>query len=477
MILRLTIANQQESSPGLEMIKTFDGRGATIGRGPDNDWVLPDPNRHLSKRHCEIAFQDGQYVVIDTSTNGLYLNQSSEPLGRGHQWPLQDGDSLTLGDYRIEVRIDERPHSRDAAAALGGDPFTETLPGLGSGPVAAPFDDLDPFGIDRDAGFGQPASNEPARSSPPADPSDVAEDPLFAPWPGGAAESPSPLIPDDDALFGDGGGRQDAPFSEPDHVPSEQAYFRPPDVAASQIPEDWDLDGDSAEPMPPVGAPPTPPARDAAVVPPHPKQPAQPTAQLPGVADADALRSFLAGAGLEHLDLSGENAAELMHTAGAAFREMVLGLREVLMARSTIKNEFRLEATMIRSANNNPLKFSISVEEALAAMVRRARPGYLPPVGAVQEGFKDIQAHQLAMMAGMQVALTALLRSFDPEGLKRRLEKGSVLDSILPSARKAKYWELYETFYQQIASEAEQDFHGLFGRAFARAYEEQVKKL
>src|SRR3546814_17599586 len=59
-----------------------------------------------------------------------------------------------------------------------------------------------------------------------------------------------------------------------------------------------------------------------------------------------SLRSFLAGAGLEHLDLSGENAAELMHAAGEAFREMVQGLREVLMARSTIKNVFRLEAKM-----------------------------------------------------------------------------------------------------------------------------------
>src|SRR3546814_14031262 len=98
-----------------------------------------------------------------------------------------------------------------------------------------------------------------------------------------------------------------------------------------------------------------------------------------------SLRSFLAGAGLDHLDLSGENAAALMHAAGEAFREMVQGLREVLMARSTIKNEFRLEATMIRPANNNPLKFSISVEEALAAMVRRAKPGYRSEKGRVGE--------------------------------------------------------------------------------------------
>ena len=48
---------------------TPEGRHAaggefTIGRGPDNDWVLADPDRHLSKRHCVLAFRSGQ-VAID----------------------------------------------------------------------------------------------------------------------------------------------------------------------------------------------------------------------------------------------------------------------------------------------------------------------------------------------------------------------------------------------------------------------------
>jgi len=50
----------------------------TIGRGSDNDLVLPDPNRHLSKNHCTIAFDGRGYTITDTSTNGVFLNNGPE---------------------------------------------------------------------------------------------------------------------------------------------------------------------------------------------------------------------------------------------------------------------------------------------------------------------------------------------------------------------------------------------------------------
>ena len=167
-----------------------------------------------------------------------------------------------------------------------------------------------------------------------------------------------------------------------------------------------------------------------------------------------------------------------MRTVGEAFREMVKGLQETLLARSEIKSEFRLERTMIRPKENNPLKFSPTVDEAMAALLKGAGSGaYLPPVAAVREGFNDLKAHQMAVMAGMQVALSALLRRFDPATLEKRLKSQSVLESLLPAARKAKYWELYEDLFKEIAREAEDDFQGLFGREFATAYERQVKEL
>ncbi|HEX2943570.1 MAG TPA: FHA domain-containing protein, partial [Rhodopila sp.] len=52
-----------------------------IGRADDNDWVLPDPQRHLSKRHCSITFRDGLWTLTNFSTNGTFLNDERTPIG------------------------------------------------------------------------------------------------------------------------------------------------------------------------------------------------------------------------------------------------------------------------------------------------------------------------------------------------------------------------------------------------------------
>jgi predicted component of type VI protein secretion system len=79
-------------------------------------------------------------------------------------------------------------------------------------------------------------------------------------------------------------------------------------------------------------------------------------------------------------------------------------------------------------------------------------------------------------MAGMQTALMALLRRFEPGALEKRLMPG-MLDHLLPAARKARTWELFCATYKDIARDAEGDFQSVFGREFARAYDEQVRKL
>ena len=178
------------------------------------------------------------------------------------------------------------------------------------------------------------------------------------------------------------------------------------------------------------------------------------------------------------MQLSDADLEKTMHAMGQIFREVIGGLRDILMGRTAFKSEFRLERTMIQQRENNPLKFSISADEALLAILRRPGPGYMPAVEAVHQGVEDVKAHQLAVVAGLQVALAALLREFDPENLKQRLEQQrSVIANLMPGAKNAKAWEIYEAFYKEVAEGAEQGFDGLFGREFRRAYEEQLKKL
>jgi type VI secretion system FHA domain protein len=188
------------------------------------------------------------------------------------------------------------------------------------------------------------------------------------------------------------------------------------------------------------------------------------------------LAAFFEGAGIAMTEIPPADQEAAMKAMGVLFRAFVSGTRDVLMSRAEIKHEMRIEQTMIRSRDNNALKFSVSPEEALQALLRPNRPGYKAPLAAVEEAFDDIRSHELAVMAGMQTGLMALLKRFDPALLEGRLQKG-MLDSILPSARKARFWEMFCAAYKDIAREAEDDFHALFGREFARAYTAQVSKL
>jgi type VI secretion system protein ImpI/type VI secretion system protein len=77
--------------------KRVSGGEFKIGRGPDNDWIMPDPDKMLSKRHCVIAFRNGGWALADTSTNGTFLNREADPVGPGQIRELSDGDRIRFG--------------------------------------------------------------------------------------------------------------------------------------------------------------------------------------------------------------------------------------------------------------------------------------------------------------------------------------------------------------------------------------------
>ena len=109
MALRLTIISEQGTELGDRASVLFGPEGGRIGRAHDNEWVLPDPKRYLSSHHAQIRYRNGGFLVEDTSTNGLYLNDNADPVGRLGPQPLRHGDVLRLGAYQIRVSDDATP--------------------------------------------------------------------------------------------------------------------------------------------------------------------------------------------------------------------------------------------------------------------------------------------------------------------------------------------------------------------------------
>src|ERR1700734_3729978 len=109
MALRLSVVSDHRQMLGERSSIVLHSGGATIGRSPSNDWVLPDPQRYVSARHARIAWRNGQYFVEDLSTNGVYVNEDERPLGKDVARQLCTGDVLRVGEYQLAVAVEEEP--------------------------------------------------------------------------------------------------------------------------------------------------------------------------------------------------------------------------------------------------------------------------------------------------------------------------------------------------------------------------------
>jgi type VI secretion system protein ImpI/type VI secretion system protein len=512
----MTVTLKFQSSgtiPGDAGPMQMQGGSITLGRGPSNDIVLPDPDRMLSKNHCVVEDHNGNVLVVDLSTNGTFLNYSKIPLGKTPT-PLNNGDVLCIGTYELVVEIasDLADVGDMLAAPAAAEQISPGVAGNAPDPMAL-LDDAGPGGDFLDDLLGAEGGPTGPSQMNPVDPIDDLLPPM------GEDEDPFFQKPID--------GREGTGASLPMHNPSASDAFSAPSVPApgtSQIPDDWDdlLGGGPVDPpqapvpiTPPVEPlpaetqiPATPPVEVKSKRPPvlsrddDPEEPVfvpSPTKPAPIAAPAEvvdsgsndaglndsgpndsgpseAARAFLKALGTENAGIEDKDLSKTMARMGRVMRTLITGLREILMTRTSIKSEFRIEQTMISAGGNNPLKFSISADQAIEAMVRPATKGYLSPETAAEQALDDIKAHEIAMITGMEAALKGILAKLDPEVLAGQIETSSAFGTLLKN-KKARYWEVYEKIYAEISDQAENDFHELFSREFARAYKDQLEKL
>jgi type VI secretion system FHA domain protein len=412
----------------------------SIGRGRDNEWVIADPERHLSKRHCRLVYSVGDWELHDLSANGTFLNGASDPVGQGSAEKLRNGDRIKFGPYEIEVTIDE-----DAEGAA---------PDRGRSLASLRPDDVamrEPRASRSDIRHYDDAGND-ARLPPSGSLLDVSNSPILP-------ADFDPLAPNQEPFAG----------TQPDHAPALESAFRPPQPMAI-IPDDWDVESPAA-PRPQTARPTQPPLPQevAAPAPPRPEP-----APLPQAAsDSGLAAAFLRGVGLSEANLA--DPEKTLERIGAALRATVNGLRQTLMARASIKDEFRIEQTMIRASGNNPLKFSLDDDDALATLLGTGRRSGMSPEEAIAEAFNDLRLHELATVSAMQEAVRVLLAQFEPDSVERKVASSAL--QIHPAQKKARAWDAFVQLHGTVTQALSDDFDSVFGKAFARAYEQAIEKL
>jgi len=472
MALKLRVISDQYKALGKRSSRLFGVTGGRIGRAHDNDWILTDPDRYISAHHCKVEFRAGHWMLEDTSTNGVFINGSDVPASVDGAYALKDGDRLRMGEYEILVSVDDRnDFSPDASGQLPAPPrasrhapaaiedlgeeldLTDLLSDANVKP-AKPTRASPPPQVNNafDLGRALGIDLQPSRSDPRAN--NLSHTLPRQPQRGGFQSLLDPPDEGDQrtvAISADKGRKPD------DWLMQTQPYDR----KSLQALTNSAAIGRSADK--PAAAP--PPAERAR----RDGNPLEP---------ANGVEAFCRGAGIDPSALPLETQYALLQLAGQMVREVVFGLMDTLKGRADQKGRLRLHQTGIQPTENNPLKFSASVDEALVKLFDPHTSRYLGPVEAIRESFADLRTHQVALSGAIQAAIDEVMNRIEPRELQERFDRGLKRGALLGAANKMKYWDLYTEFYQVLNQRNEQNLPALFAEELARTYAEKaaVKK-
>lgn len=407
MSVKLTWIKFKDGTPPWEQSATIK-QGGTIGRLDANDFVLHDPDNFASRRHATILLQDGEYYVEDTSSAGTQVNGRVH-LQHGDRYQIDTGDTLVMGDCCLEVVVQNTQLNTYPDITEPTKTLVNEEPQQDSINSITKQSSKDTFDIDDFFNeFETKADNSPALDSNESSSYDN-----FDPHGSHIALKNDKLVTEEsiDNIF-----------------QSEEADSR------------------------------------------LSRSPSRPEETANGHQDTIALRAFLAELNMDPSHLVGLNKVDIMRIAGIIMRTLTEGMMGVLKSRESVKSQFNMDRTQIKSYKNNPLKFSSSAQEAMVKMLTQT-PGYMDPVESALEAVNDAKAHQVAMVTGLNTAINSTISSFDPKKLENEFKVGFSIN------RKAKYWKLYDEKFERIAKSVESSTNNVFGEQFRESYESQIRKL
>jgi len=500
--------------------RQIDAGQIKVGRSEKScDLVLPDDQGFVSREHCTIAAMGLDLFVTDISKNGVALNVPGQRIVPGQPVAIRPGDRLVINDFVITVST-----PADAMGAAFAAPPPPPLPTGGStagddiwgagpsnpflGDLGGGFDaglsggfgggglgggEVHDF-LSGGGGFGAPSA--PVDFGRPPAPPPIADFGFSEPF--GQAFVPRPIladpmpfggavgIPEDWASPGNGVG-DGQPIPEFDPFPSLPITAAPPVSApipaATPAP---DLGAFAGEPFTgePFGGAPDfggdPFAPDAAspgfaaAPPPAAAAPvlSAPPSSAAASPDAAGWAAFYEGAGFtpEEMKLP----PDAMYRLGVLYRQVVLGLADIMQDRATFKDEFRVERTQLSMGRNNPLKH-LPAFEAAKVVIGQPLPGFMDGEEAVRASFEDIKKHQMAMLAGVQNALTTAFSRLAPAEMEKLVAVAESQKKGFLGKRGIDRWSIYVTVYENLRKDATSNANGIMSSAFREGYEKFMK--
>ncbi|ERK17770.1 putative protein ImpI/VasC [Pantoea sp. AS-PWVM4] len=213
--MRFTIITTKPGHQPPQTLFDFLPPGGTIGRGVDNNLVLPDDDRTISRLQAIVHISADGECRLTNRGNVTRVLLNDIPLERGRQVELQDGDILGIDDYQLLVNDIHaaQPASSVPKPAAKAAIIADESPAVSSNTAAIPSEIWDSlakeFSISDDLSQRNkpvPASSEAHPLTAPAAVERNPEDPLAAlisdaPLDIGQQPTTHSLFDEGDALF------------------------------------------------------------------------------------------------------------------------------------------------------------------------------------------------------------------------------------------------------------------------------------
>lgn len=486
--------------------RQFDGGEISIGRSAKTcDIVLPNDDGLISRTHCTISAVGLDLFVTDQSTNGVALNDPAARIVPRQPVPIRLRDRLII--HAFVVTVVSAAEGASAGMAISGgaapdipdagrtagddvwgagapDPFWQSGGGMAPGPAGG-FGGSAGSGGGAFGGFGAgedsmvhdflAGGNAFFDAGAMPDPGHHPADFGFSEGLGEAFSRPIMAAPE--PIPGDLGIPEDwlsGPITAPAPGHAPDPFGADPfaaDPFAAPPPAAFAGDPFADDPFAPAPAPPA--AADPFAMPaPVPAPMPAPTARAAG--GAQDWSRFYEGAGLSPEDVPLDDDA--LFKLGQMYRQMVLGLCDILQDRAAFKDEFRVERTQLSIGRNNPMKHLPAIEVA-KVLLGKPLPGFMGLDEALRTSLEDLKKHQLAMLAGVQNALLVVFDRLAPAEIERFAGKVENQKRSLLGRREPDKWAVYMTVFEALRRDATGNANGVMSVAFREGYENFMRSV
>ncbi|MFG1175227.1 type VI secretion system-associated FHA domain protein TagH [Erwiniaceae bacterium CAU 1747] len=419
--LSLRVVNSDKLESGKQASCLFQMAGGSAGSDPSHHWSLQDQGGNILPAQFSVEWRDGCFCLRVLS-GVLSINQSELTANAGFV-RIQQGDEIALGSLLIKSHI-----SRSAAEsndALLASP--ETLVSSYHNPLEAML-------------AGGTSSTVHARDNAP-----LAETLTHR-----VSHDPLRVLDSETLTIG-----QSSPASLEREHPLPQDHdlnplFAAPlsDVASSSgmVQEFIDLpySGTSGEPSL---------SSDSDMEPQH----LAITPLMRGLDTRIPLRNSL-------------EASDFLEEAGKTLKAAIQGLLALQRSQHGLCDKH------LRPIEDNPLRLEMDYDTTLSLLFAEQKsPVHLSAPSAVAESLHNLRLHHQANQQAIARALDTMLEAFSPERLLTRFNQYQ--RSNQRQERDAAWaWQMYQNYYQELASSRQQGFAKLFGEVYGQAYDQALRQ-